>query len=810
MRSLLGSRLVQFAYDLLLTVIAPIAIPYWAVRSVAKGHSLRSLLEGFGWIPVPKRLTARGSIWFHAVSVGEVQSCLPLLSAIRSELPRTPIYVSTGTATGRKLAAERLGDIATTVFRAPVDLRWCVARVFARIRPDLLIVAETELWPNYFFQARRFGVPVVIVNGRISDRSAGRYLRLRFLFRAALESVNMFLVQSAKDYDRFVAIGAHPDRTMFAGNLKYDFDPRQSADRLSADISDLIERCAPNLVFVAGSTREGEERMLLPSLAAMAEREPGLLAVVAPRHPHRFDEAAGTLSECRLPVVRRSELDPADPPELPAVLLLDSLGELAAMYSRADLVFVGGSLNGWGGHNVLEPAAFGKPVVVGPHMQNFRQIAGDLLEVGGLVQVGDESEMKARLTELATSADERSSIGKAATAPFASNRGASKATAKAALAMFWAYRIGARPSALAYLALWLPSLIWKRAARFREQCYANGDFGRVQLDTPVISVGNITAGGTGKTPTVAWLVERLADRGRTAAVLTRGYGRTGRGTRILETSSIADPKSSGDEPAMLLRRFRRSAPRTVVAVGADRSAAGQLVIERFEPDFLVLDDGYQHLRLVRPIDIVLLDYSRPWDNGCTLPLGRLREPLTALWRANVVILTRCGPPGVNVSLEDTVRRMNPNAEVFWSRISPVGLTRVGTGSEHDLSAVRGMRVAAFCGIGYPGSFFDEVRDLECTVVLERTFRDHHRYSDREVASLFRVAAKNGAEALLTTEKDAMNLPGITDPELPIFALRIELAIDGEERLMRLVLESDDRPRRARGRSHRRRRRRRRR
>ena len=782
--------MIQLLYNLLITLLAPLAIPYWAARSYAKGHSPSSLLEALGWIPALKDTTGPRAVWFHAVSVGEVQSSVALLRALRGELPRAPIYVTTGTATGRKLAEEKLRGLVEGVFRAPIDLPVCVSRVFSVLQPRLLIVAETELWPNYFYQAKRHGAAAMIVNGRISDRSAARYKRFRALFRPALHCLDKILVQSELDRERFVSTGARPSTTVVGGNLKYDFDPGTSIKHLSADLTSFLKRCEPEPLVVAGSTREGEESGLVPALLALAECTPGLLFAVAPRHPHRFDRAARVLAQSGLPVVRRSQIGDVPPPALPAVMVLDSLGELAAMYSRADFVFVGGSLNGWGGHNVLEPVSFGKAVVVGPFMQNFQQVTDDLLASRGLLQVDNAAGLTSTLIRLAVSPEERDSIGAAGKCLADSKRGAADRAAREASALYRNAQPRRPPSALAYLALRIPSAIWSAVAGGRRWVYGRGLLLSKRLSTPVISVGNLSVGGTGKTPTVAWLVEQLAERGHSVAVLSRGYGRSDRATHLISAGELADPRVVGDEPAMLAGRFSATAPRTVIGVGADRFTTGQLVEQRATPDFLILDDGFQHIQLARSLNIVLLDAGRPFSNGHTIPLGRLRESPASLRAADVVVVTRSHPDLEYSTLDRMIRLRNAGVKVFHSRMAVKRLVDLSDGRSYPLKTLVGQRVAAFCGIGNPRSFFFEAQRLGCELVLKRAFRDHHKYTKRDIARLRRDAIQKSADAFMTTDKDAMNL---CDPDrltLRVFVLQIELVVDRAEELLQLVISAN--------------------
>ncbi len=350
-------RLFFFFYNLVLTLLAPVAVPYWLLRSRAKGQPRRGLHEKLGYLGGLTNQTPADSIWLHAVSVGEVLSAVPLLRRLRERFPASPLYVSASTAAGRKLAGQKLAGLADAVFAAPLEFPWCVARAFRALRPRLLIVFETEIWPNYFLQAERFGAEALLLNGRMSDRSAPRYARLRRFFGPVLRRAGAILTQSETDRQRFLAAGAPPERTRVGGNVKYDFDPPEAG--VAADLQAFFHNAAPDPVVVAGSTREGEEALLAQAFRAAAAVHRRALFVVAPRHPQRFDEAATAFDG--LPLVRRSKLDAAAPLDLPAVLLLDTLGELAGLYSFADVVFMGGSLNGWGGHNVLEPALAKRP-----------------------------------------------------------------------------------------------------------------------------------------------------------------------------------------------------------------------------------------------------------------------------------------------------------------------------------------------------------------------------------------------------------------------------------------------------------------
>ncbi len=777
--------MIRVLYNILLATLAPVAIPYWILRSRAKGHPWSTFRDAFGGVAVSEDKTAGPSVWFHAVSVGEVQSARPMLGKLRSAQPDARIFLTTGTPAGLEVARRGLADVVDSVSRAPLDAPWFVAKALRRMRPDLVIVSETEIWPNYCFEAKRHGASLMIVNARMSDRSAGRYKRFRAFFRPVLANVDLILAQSAVDRERFIAAGALPSRTVLGGNFKYDFDI-DTRSIASEDLNEFIDCTEARLVLVAGSTREGEEAMLLPALRALVEREPSCLTVVAPRHPSRFDEAADTLAGLGIPLVRRSNLV-NHAPDLPAILLLDTLGELSTLYGRADLVFVGGSLNGWGGHNVLEAALFGKPVVVGPTMQNFRQITNDLRGAGGLMQVENADELEVALTDLATDPDRRSEIGSAAVRLATSKRGASARAVEAAQQLINEASPRTPLGFLAACGLCLPSTLWKTFSQLRRWAYGTGQLAKRKLDRPVVSVGNLMVGGTGKTPTVAWLVESLAARGHSGSVLTRGYGRDQpHSMKLLRCGQPASSDIAGDEPAMLAARFGRTAPATVLGVGADRYQAGRAVESQAQVAYHVMDDGFQHMRLHRDLNIVLVDASNPFGNGWTLPAGRLREPLGSLRFSDVALLTRTKAGAAHASLIDQLTAINPQLRVMTSRMVTTAVVDLNTGDRLEPTDLTGERGAAFCGVGNPRSFFSQLRTTGCEPVVETAFADHHRFTDAEIDAVIREGVANRATAYVTTAKDVVRLSDTSRFPAPVYVLEIGLQVDqGEELLDRI-------------------------
>jgi 3-deoxy-D-manno-octulosonic-acid transferase len=355
---------------------------------------------------------------------------LPLLKRIHSMDEKIPLWISTVTATGQRTAREKI-PWASGIFYFPYDMAWIVDRVIRRLRPSLFVTTETELWPNCAWRLRRYGVPMVMVNGRISDRSFGRYRRFRFLFRRALESYSLLCMQSEESARRIRMLGAPTDRVLVTGNLKFDQQPPKVVDEMSWRRRIGVEDDSP--VVVAGSTHPGEEDLLLAVFRRLRQRHPRLQLVLAPRAPERFEEVAGRVREHGFVLKRRSRVEADCPGPTAEVILLDTIGELASVYSVASVVFVGGSLVALGGHNPLEAASHAKPVVFGPHMENFREISSLLLNQGGAVQVEDPESLERVLEGFLSSPDEADRTGRRALEVLELNRGAADRTLQAIL-----------------------------------------------------------------------------------------------------------------------------------------------------------------------------------------------------------------------------------------------------------------------------------------------------------------------------------------------------------------------------------------
>ena len=368
-------------YTSALFVALVLGLPYWLLAMATNGKYREGLSERLGWVPDRLREgDARKTIWVHAVSVGEVLAASRLVNELSACAPQYRVLLSTTTRTGQRLARERTG--ATRAFYFPLDFPWIVLRYLRVLDPVLLVLVETELWPNLLTACRQAAIPVAVVNGRISDRSLSRYLRFRRVWTKILSGISIVLAQSQEDVKRMKAIGAPAGRVSFAGNLKFDV---RSAE--PAPITRTLREKLPSgiRVLVCGSTLEGEEEILLDAFQQLLKTIPDCVMILAPRHPERFGRVAQLLKNRNQQCVRRSNWMKRPAKIKPGtVVLLDSIGELASVYALASVAFVGGSLVPAGGHNPLEPAQFAVPVVMGNHYANFRAIIDTLLQAEAL------------------------------------------------------------------------------------------------------------------------------------------------------------------------------------------------------------------------------------------------------------------------------------------------------------------------------------------------------------------------------------------------------------------------------------------
>jgi 3-deoxy-D-manno-octulosonic-acid transferase len=427
---------MYFVYSLLTFVGFVLVSPYFLYQAIRYKKYVGSLGQRLGRLPIAMNMDGDESIWIHAVSVGEVLTARALVSDLKPQYPRLRLFLSTTTIAGYQVARRSLQDV-DAVFYFPFDWAFIVRRTLDIVKPRLFLMMETEIWPNVLRLCRARGVKTMVVNGRISPRSYSRYRLIRPLFRRVLDDVDRFCMQSDDSARRLIALGADPARLSVTGSLKFDSldvpaalahaKPRQRVLRFF--------RVPPSrVVVVAGSTMRGEEVSVLRAFARLKTTAPNALAVLAPRHPERFGEVERLAREAGFVTVRRSDL-PIDVEPRADVVVLDTIGELAQIYQVATAVFVGGSLTDHGGHNIMEPAIFGKPILFGPHMQNFQEIADAFVSNGAAVQVQSARDLEDSMLTLVTDPVRRARLGAAARALVEANRGAKEKTLAAIAAL---------------------------------------------------------------------------------------------------------------------------------------------------------------------------------------------------------------------------------------------------------------------------------------------------------------------------------------------------------------------------------------
>jgi 3-deoxy-D-manno-octulosonic-acid transferase len=420
---------MYLAYSLLTLVVFLVVSPYFLYQAIRYKKYIGSLRQRLGFLPITFNIDAEESIWIHAVSVGEALTARALAADLKTRYPRLRLFLSTTTIAGQQVARQNLSNV-DAVFYFPFDWTFIVRRTLDLVRPRLFIMMETEIWPNLLHECRRRGIRTAMINGRISSRSYPRYRMIRPFIRRVLADVDRFCVQSEESARRLADLGADSAHVSVTGSLKFDsleLPATTSHGRPRERVLRFFQLSTNRTVVVAGSTLRGEEAAVLHAFAPIKATMPGALAVLAPRHPERFSEVERLSRDAGFVTIRRSDL-PIDAEPRADVVVLDTIGELAQVYQLATVAFVGGSLVDHGGHNILEPAIFGKPIVFGPNMQNFKEIADAFLSNDAAIQVRSERELDDALLTLATDPVRRARLGAAARALVIANRGAKTKT----------------------------------------------------------------------------------------------------------------------------------------------------------------------------------------------------------------------------------------------------------------------------------------------------------------------------------------------------------------------------------------------
>ena len=809
-------------------------LPFYIYRLVTeKGFSAR-FRQSIGLIRREEiaNVVNTECIWIHGASVGEIVATSPIVKEIKKTMPERKVLVSAFTVPGYNMAKQIIPE-ADAIIYFPLDLPWVAESVVRRVHPGIFMPVETELWPNFLRALRERNIPVMMVNGRISERSVKTYQYLFSIWRDMLRTVSRFCMQSSIDANYITHLGADPQKIFVTGNTKFD---QTYAEVTPEDLVNykvelgLGEDAFP--VIVAGSTHAPEEKYLLTAFSELHKKYPKARLIMALRFNNRVDEIRRLCDKFGYKAGLRSKLkDMSGPrPEYP-VVLIDTIGELGRIYSVGDIVFIGGSLMNHGGHNVLEPAAHAKPIVVGPSMQNFKDSYSLLSKAGALRTVQDTGGLTKAFLEIAGNDALRKQMGEASLQVIRENRGAAQNTMHyladllekasvphaytkeypvntrnfndagggglkhSAAVIQYIFHMAHAPERPWYAFILLGllrclSYLYGFGARVNLWMYEAGLLTRRKLDCCVISIGNITVGGTGKTPTAQRVAKMIKNLGYRVVILNRGYrshwdkplGVVSDGKKIFMTSYEA-----GDEAYLMAKMM----PGIPVVIGKNRDVTGSYAVEKLNAEVIIMDDGYQHWQLKRDLDIVLVDTLNLFGNGNLLPRGILREPLSHLNRADLFLFTKSDQSSqlTRTSLTENIRQYNTKAPIVESIHHAKEFVEIADwykGIQQNalpLEELKGKRVMVFSAIGNPSSFEQNVSGCGLDIVEAIRYPDHHDYGMLEMQYIGERASKLKADALITTGKDAVKIPTefiYFNREIPLYVMNMDIMVTRNE------------------------------
>ena len=819
---------MRFLYNLAAILIVTIIIPIFLLRATRERGFVERIKQSFGFYPKETidKVARKDAIWVHAASVGEIVATSPLVREFRKVFPTSPILVSVVTTGGYEMANRIIKD-ADAIIYFPLDLPFLASRVVDRIRPRVFLPVETELWPNFLKKAKQLDVPVMMVNGRISDRSVKQYKYLFGMLREMIGTVKCFAMQSSIDADYIMRLGAPRELVTVTGNTKFDQAYTSVSPDERAELIRELGLSGASHIMIAGSTHRGEEELVLTAFRAVREREPGVRLIIAPREVLRTMEVEHLCRRAGFTVNTRKNLQQGGEGG-EDIVILDTVGELGRVYGLGDVIYIGGSLVAHGGHNILEPAAHGKAIIVGNQMFNFKDIHALFRSHDAVVTVVNGEELTRETLRLFGDPAERERLVRETLAIIDENKGASEKSAKILVEMLENYEsrrairaqrrtLGHRVQATQKVAnlqtyfidlvhdkevrgLWrrlimtvfyVFSLIYGQLVNLKLSMYHIGWFKKERLTCFVISLGNVTVGGTGKTPTAQHLAREIRDMGYRVAILNRGYRAKWRGAVGIVSDGHAlkmDAETAGDEAFMLAKHL----PNVPVLIGPERAVTGRYAIEHFGAQVAILDDGYQHWQLERDMDILLVDAVNVFGNGYLLPRGTLREPLSHIDRADVCLMTKVdqAAPGAIEYIWETFRSYNQDGLILESIHQPRQFVRLADWYE-DIAAggvpvteLKGKKVLAVSAIGNPASFEQTLADLGIEIVESMRYPDHHDYGEKDMAEVLYRAETLGVEAIIITEKDAVKVPGDVVRakwRIPMYVISVEVTFQkGQE------------------------------
>ena len=831
-------------YNLLLIIVFILfVLPYYTYRLFTEKGFSRRFRQSLGRVHNKEieKVMRKDCIWIHGASVGEIVATSPLVKQIRQEMPDRPILVSAFTVGGYNMAKQIIPEADAIIF-FPLDLPFVAESMVKRIHPGVFMPVETELWPNFLRAIRERHIPVMMVNGRISEKSVKTYRYLYGIWDDMLSTVSRFCMQSSIDADYIYSLGADKNKIFVTGNTKFD---QTYAEVTPEDYTRYKEELGLNdsyPIIMAGSTHPGEEKALFDAFKKVREKYADARLVIAPRKVNRADEISKLASTYGFETGYRSKMleNPSLCKEY-SVVLLDTIGELGRIYAVGDVVFVGGSLCKTGGHNVLEPAAHAKPIIVGPNMQNFKDSYSLLSKVGACKMVNNVAELANEMLDIIGNDERREKMGAASLQVIKENRGAdirsihylkelldltsvpSREYASYPIntrgindegggglrhsdaIIQYIYQIAYGPETPFYGWLILGflrgcSYLYEYGVRLKLAMYDMGIKKKEKLDCCVISIGNITVGGTGKTPTAQKMADLIKRMGYRVVILNRGYrshwdkeiGVVSDGNKIFMTAYEA-----GDEAYLMAKTL----PGIPVVIGKNRAITGKYAVEKLNAEVIIMDDGYQHWHLERDLDVVLVDTLNMFGNGCVLPRGMLREPLENLNRGDLFLLTKTDQSSVlsRMQLRKTIERYNAKAPVVESVHHPKNFVEIAdwykgiTQNHMDLSELEGKDVMVFSAIGNPSSFEQTLSSIGLNIKEAVRYPDHHDYGMLEMQYILERASSHKAVAMITTSKDAVKIPTefiYSSREIPLYILNMDIQVtDGFEEFKECVLNA---------------------
>lgn len=818
-------------YSILATIVfIVVVLPYYLYRMFTEEGFKKRFRQSMGFLRDEEIANTKGTdcIWIHGASVGEIVATSPLVKEIKERMPGKKVLVSAFTVGGYNMAKQIIPE-ADDIIYFPLDFPFVASSVVRRVHPGIFMPVETELWPNFLRTIKELHIPVMMVNGRISEKSMKNYRYLYGIWDDMLATVTRFCMQSRIDADYIAHLGANPKKIFVTGNTKFDQTYAEvTPEDLAGYKKELgIEDAYP--VLVAGSTHPTEEDAVLEAFGAVLKEYPKARLVIAPRKTSRSEEIKRLAKKYGYDTGFRSELKALNEPrpQYP-VLLIDTIGELGRIYAVGDVIFVGGSLVHHGGHNVLEPAAHAKPILVGPSMENFKDSYSLLSKVGACRMIKNTAELTQATLQIAKDDALRQKMGDASIQVIKENRGAAIRSINFLQNLlelntppqtFHAnYIVNTRnfneagggglkhsDALVQYLfqvahgtdipfygwiilgLLRLLSYLYEFGVRFILWLYKVGLLQTKKLSCCVISIGNITVGGTGKTPTAQKVARMVRDMGYRVVILNRGYrshwdkelGVVSDGQKIYMTAYEA-----GDEAYLMAKTL----PGIPVVIGKDREVTGQYAVDKLGAQVIIMDDGYQHWQLKRDLDIVLVDTLSCFGNGSVLPRGTLREPLEDLDRASMILLTKTDQSSLlsRTQLCDVINHYNQHAPVIGSIHHPLNFVEIADWYKDihvnvkDLSELKGQKVMVFSAIGNPSSFEQTLASCGLDILEAIRYPDHHDYGMLEMQYISERAKELKAVALITTGKDAVKIPTefiYFNRDIPLFILNMDIMIN---------------------------------